>query len=118
MRSIVEDNEIVEDEKYKYKIVTASKKAIPRLTYNAVDLGLPSGTLWADRNVGATSPEDYGTYFAWGETDGFTCEFKNATAEEICNLFNPLLEPEGVIMTPDNIDEMLSMIGVLDDTTN
>ncbi len=33
-----------------------------------VDLGLPSGILWATRNVGATSPEDYGDYFAWGET--------------------------------------------------
>lgn len=35
----------------------------------AVDLGLPSGTLWADRNVGADSPEAYGDYFAWGETE-------------------------------------------------
>lgn len=34
-----------------------------------VDLGLPSGTLWADRNVGAKSPEDYGNYYAWGETE-------------------------------------------------
>ena len=33
-----------------------------------VDLGLPSGLLWATRNVGATSPEEYGDYFAWGET--------------------------------------------------
>ena len=33
-----------------------------------VDLGLPSGTLWATCNVGATAPEDYGDYFAWGET--------------------------------------------------
>ncbi|MBO7577208.1 MAG: hypothetical protein J6T03_07060 [Bacteroidales bacterium] len=33
-----------------------------------VDLGLPSGLLWATRNVGATSPGDYGDYFAWGET--------------------------------------------------
>lgn len=33
-----------------------------------VDLGLPSGLLWATRNVGATAPEDYGDYFAWGET--------------------------------------------------
>jgi hypothetical protein len=33
-----------------------------------VDLGLPSGILWATRNVGANSPEDYGDYFAWGET--------------------------------------------------
>ncbi len=34
-----------------------------------VDLGLPSGTLWATCNVGANSPEEYGDYFAWGETD-------------------------------------------------
>ena len=34
-----------------------------------VDLGLPSGTLWATCNVGADNPEDYGDYFAWGETE-------------------------------------------------
>ena len=33
-----------------------------------VDLELPSGTLWARTNVGANSPEDYGEFFAWGET--------------------------------------------------
>ena len=33
-----------------------------------VDLGLPSGTLWATCNVGANSPEEYGDYYAWGET--------------------------------------------------
>jgi len=33
-----------------------------------VDLGLPSGTLWATKNVGASSVEDYGNYYAWGET--------------------------------------------------
>ena len=33
-----------------------------------VDLGLPSGTLWATYNVGADTPEEYGDYFAWGET--------------------------------------------------
>lgn len=33
-----------------------------------VDLGLPSGTLWATYNVGATKPSEYGDYFAWGET--------------------------------------------------
>ena len=32
------------------------------------DLGLPSGTLWATCNVGADVPEDFGDYFAWGET--------------------------------------------------
>ena len=33
-----------------------------------VDLGLPSGTLWATCNIGADSPEESGDYFAWGET--------------------------------------------------
>ena len=33
-----------------------------------VDLGLPSGLLWATCNVGADTPEEYGDYFAWGET--------------------------------------------------
>lgn len=36
-----------------------------------VDLGLPSGTLWATCNIGAENPEDYGDYFAWGETEGY-----------------------------------------------
>ena len=36
--------------------------------HDYVDLGLPSGTLWATCNIGADSPEDYGLYFAWGET--------------------------------------------------
>ena len=39
-----------------------------------VDLGLPSGLLWATCNVGATSPEQAGLYFAWGETVGFSAE--------------------------------------------
>lgn len=42
--------------------------------YNLIDLGLPSGTLWMDRNVGASSPEDAGLYFAWGETQGYTSD--------------------------------------------
>ncbi len=33
-----------------------------------VSLGLPSGTKWATCNVGATKPEEYGNYYAWGET--------------------------------------------------
>ena len=37
--------------------------------HDYVDLGLPNGTLWATCNVGATTPEGYGDYFAWGETE-------------------------------------------------
>ena len=36
--------------------------------YEYVDLGLPSGVMWATYNVGASSPEGYGDYYAWGET--------------------------------------------------
>ena len=36
--------------------------------HDYIDLGLPSGTLWATCNVGANTPEEYGDYFAWGET--------------------------------------------------
>ena len=42
--------------------------------YKYVDLGLPSGLKWATCNVGATSPEQAGLYFAWGETTGYTAE--------------------------------------------
>ncbi len=37
-------------------------------SHEYVDLGLPSGTKWATCNVGANAPEEYGDYFAWGET--------------------------------------------------
>lgn len=35
----------------------------------AVDLGLPSGTIWAGWNIGANSPLEVGSYYAWGETE-------------------------------------------------
>ena len=35
----------------------------------AIDLGLPSGVKWASCNIGATKPEEYGGYYAWGETE-------------------------------------------------
>ncbi len=63
-----------------------------------VDLGLPSGTLWATCNIGATTPEDYGDYFAWGETEGYNdgktnfsfdtykwCKGSNTTMTKYCN---------------------------------
>ena len=43
------------------------KQKIIHAPNDYVDLGLPSGTLWATCNVGAQNPWDYGDYFAWGE---------------------------------------------------
>ena len=39
---------------------------------DVVDLGLTSGTLWMKYNIGATSETDYGLYFQWGDTVGYT----------------------------------------------
>jgi hypothetical protein len=55
-------------------IVDKERKAIDSDTLTVmpsrwVDLGLPSGILWAAYNVGATSPEEYGDYYAWGDTE-------------------------------------------------
>ncbi len=64
------------------------------ITHEYVDLGLPSGLLWATCNVGADNPEDYGDYFAWGETqpksnyDWSTyqyCNGSNSTLTKYCS---------------------------------
>lgn len=46
---------------------TEAGKVLTSNKCEKVDLGL--SVCWADRNVGASSPEDYGDYFAWGETE-------------------------------------------------
>ena len=51
-----------------YGKVELFKTDKPNENHEYVDLGLPSGTLWATCNIGANIPEDYGDYFAWGET--------------------------------------------------
>ena len=47
----------------------------------AIDLGLPSGTLWSDRNLGAESVTEYGDYYMWGSTEPCTdkpCDWSHA----------------------------------------
>ena len=70
-----ENDEVVSTDATYTFIVSANRTLIANFTYNGgsddhayVDLGLPSGLLWATCNVGADAPEDYGQYFAWGET--------------------------------------------------
>ena len=67
------------------------------LTHEYVDLGLPSGLLWATCNVGADASEEYGDYFAWGETqpkDIYNwgtyqyCNGSNTTLTKYCNNSN------------------------------
>ena len=42
--------------------------------YQAIDLGLPSGLLWANKNIGAETEVDAGLYFQWGDIQGYTAE--------------------------------------------
>ena len=59
----------------KYEKYQFSEKTIVNSTISCVqliDLGLPSGTLWADRNLGADAPEETGDYYRFGEIVAFT----------------------------------------------
>lgn len=51
------------------KTATCSVKV--KFKMKAVDLGLPSGLKWAECNLGAEKPEDYGDYYAWGEVEPY-----------------------------------------------
>ena len=52
-----------------YEDYTKTEKTI---TYEYVDLGLKSGTLWAKCNIGTTTETDYGVFFSWGDTSGIS----------------------------------------------
>ncbi len=67
--SWTENGEVVSTDATYSFIVTGDRNLVANFSrHDYVDLGLPSGTLWATCNVGADNPEDYGDYFAWGET--------------------------------------------------
>lgn len=59
--------------------------------HHYIDLGLPSGIKWADRNIGARDIKEFGNYFAWGEIetkskydwDNYICGFTNEESGRI-----------------------------------
>ena len=53
---------------YEASCTVTVKKKPKTVPAGAVDMGLPSGLMWASCNLGASKPEDYGDYYAWGET--------------------------------------------------
>lgn len=65
-------NEVEDDYMLSVDYATGTYKYYRKLSsdHAFVDLGLPSGTLWATCNIGANSREEYGDYFSWGETTG------------------------------------------------
>lgn len=62
------DNEYYYDDPKDYPLNHGQRLCPDDHHPHAIDLGLPSGTKWACCNVGASSPEKYGGYYAWGET--------------------------------------------------
>lgn len=92
--------------------VTALVNKILGITHEAVDLGLPSGTLWATTNLGADNPEDYGLYFAWGETTGHTSDDGYDFSLTNYKWYNPLTQKftkyctDAEYGTVDNITEL------------
>ena len=75
-----------------------------------VDLGLPSGTLWATTNIGATTPEGYGNYYAWGETKP-KADYSWSTYK-----FNP--SGDGSTMTKYNETDGLTTLEAEDDVAH
>ena len=99
------------DEEGMYTVRCVKRKDISGLEYNAVDLGLPSGCLWADRNVGASSVEDFGSYFQWGSIDSYNYGDGEITAAQLAKLLTSLLGPELTMeITADNVHEVLTML--------
>ena len=57
------------------EMIIATYEATPQpIEYKMIDFGLPSGLLWADKNIGASTEEEAGLYFQWGDTQGYTAE--------------------------------------------
>ena len=65
--ALEENAVLVEDVSYSYSVAEA--RTTESNGHEYVDLGLPSGLKWATCNVGASSPEQYGDYYAWGEIE-------------------------------------------------
>ena len=64
----VQFGDYIDTDSYAYRCYGFSVRLVADCDHDYVDLGLPSGLLWATCNVGAARPENYGDYFAWGET--------------------------------------------------
>ena len=81
-----------------------------------IDLGLPSGTRWSCCNVGATTPEDYGGYYAWGETvaklyyDWDSYSYYDVVTEQCADIGNDIASTDYDVATAkwDNLWRMPS----------
>lgn len=58
-----------------YSKVSDNWEKVDMILTGYVDLGLPSGTLWATKNVGAIDPFTRGQYFSWGNLEGYVASY-------------------------------------------
>ena len=94
-----------------YTLIALKKVDISNITYEEVDLGLQSGRKWANKNIGAQTVDDYGTYFSWGNTDGYTVSgTKFLTVDEACQLFSSVIGQ--TVTTKEELENMLSQMGI------
>lgn len=93
-----------------------SEQECPATNYSYVDLGL--SVMWATFNVGATKPEEYGDYFAWGEIETKTdyswstykwCSGSSSTFTKYCNNSNH---------GNDGFTDILNIIALEDDVAH
>ena len=63
--------------------IVETETVIDNNGHEYVDLGLPSGTLWATMNVGAASETGTGLYFQWGDISGYTADTQGYTASQV-----------------------------------
>lgn len=96
LRDAIRDKEGIKDESCRHEYL---------------DLGLTSGTLWATTNVGALSPENYGSFFAWGETQpkevysGFNYKFGKGDEYEVDSLFK-----YNTLLKFGNVDSLMNLL--------
>ena len=55
--------------------VTSIESQVAAAPDGFVDLALPSGVLWADKNIGASTPYEDGLYFSWGNIEGYVASY-------------------------------------------
>ena len=92
-----------------YTLIALKKVDISNITYEEVDLGL--SVRWANKNIGAQTVDDYGTYFSWGNTDGYTVSgTKFLTVDEACQLISSVTGE--TITTKEELENMLSQMGM------
>ena len=87
---------------------TGDENSIEIIEYKAIDLGLPSGTLWADKNIGAKSEKGYGDFFAWGEkSPKYDYTWDNYNASDYYDAATVNMGEEWCIPTEEQFKELI-----------